>query len=114
MGGVVVFHERDILPWDRTLAGGQGSRLVQKRRQMMKVFRGTLCLCLVLVVWVGLIQAAEQEKEAPIADKKVPVIEVDNTAYDFGQVTQGEVVEHDFRVFNRGEAPLEIKKVQPG
>jgi hypothetical protein len=80
----------------------------------MKVLRGILCLCLVLAVWVGPIQAAEQEKKVPIADKKVPVIEVDNATYEFDQVTQGETVKHDFRVFNRGEAPLEIKSVKPG
>jgi hypothetical protein len=80
----------------------------------MKVFRGMLCLCLVLVVWVGLIQAAEEDKKAPIIAKEAPVIEVENATYDFDQVTQGEVVKHDFRVFNRGEAPLEIKSVKPG
>jgi len=87
----------------------------------MKVFRGMLCLCLVLVVWAGLIHAAEQDKkapiidkEAPIIDKEIPVIEVENATYEFDQVTQGEVVKHDFRVFNRGEAPLEIKSVKPG
>jgi hypothetical protein len=88
---------------------------------MMKVFRGMLCLCLVLVVWVGLIHAAGQDKKVPIidkdvpvADKEVPIIEVENANYEFDQVTQGEVVKHDFRVFNRGEAPLEIKSVKPG
>lgn len=44
----------------------------------------------------------------------VPVIEVEQPTYDFKQVSQGEVVKHDFRVFNRGEVSLEIKKVQPG
>jgi hypothetical protein len=80
----------------------------------MKVFRGILSLCLVLVVWVGLIQAAEQKKVAPVVDKKVPVIAVDEATHNFDQVTQGEVVKHDFRIFNRGEAPLEIKSVKPG
>jgi len=87
----------------------------------MRVFRGMLCLCLILVVWVGLIHAAGQDKkvpaidkDVPVTDKKVPVIEVENPNYDFDQVTQGEVVKHDFRVFNRGEAPLEIKSVKPG
>jgi len=94
----------------------------------MKVLRGMLCLCLVLVVWVGLIHAAGQDKKAPIVDKEVPVIEkkvpvvdkeapvieVENATYEFDQVTQGEVVKHDFRVFNRGKAPLEIKSVKPG
>jgi hypothetical protein len=81
---------------------------------MMKAMRGMLCLSLVLVVWVGLIQAAEQDKKAPVVDKKVPVIAVDIATYEFDQVTQGETVKHDFRVFNRGEAPLEIKSVKPG
>jgi hypothetical protein len=80
----------------------------------MKVIKGTLCLSLVLMVWVGLIQAAEQDSKAPIAAKEVPVIEVENATYDFDQVAQGDVVKHDFRVFNRGEAPLEIKSVKPG
>jgi hypothetical protein len=114
MAVAILFHERDVLPWDRNLCWGQWNRLLQKRRQTMKVLRGTLCLCLVLVVWVGLIQAADQKKEAPIAEKKVPVIEVDEATYNFDQVTQGDVVKHDFRVFNRGEAPLEIKSVKPG
>jgi len=73
----------------------------------MKVLKQILCHCLVLVVWVGLAQAAG-EKEA------VPVIEVEQPVYEFPQVTQGEVVKHDFRVFNRGNAPLEIKSVKPG
>lgn len=73
----------------------------------MRVLKGILCQCLVLMVWVGLSQAAG-EKEA------VPVIEVGEPTYDFHQVTQGEVVRHDFRVFNRGTAPLDIKNVKPG
>lgn len=63
--------------------------------------------CLILMVWVGVTQAAG-EKEA------VPVIQVEGAAYDFHQVKQGEVIKHDFRVFNRGNAPLEIKNVKPG
>jgi hypothetical protein len=73
----------------------------------MKRLKGFLCQCLVLTVWVALTQAAG-EKEA------IPVIEVEEPTYDFRQVTQGEVVKHDFRVFNRGNAPLEIKNVKPG
>jgi hypothetical protein len=73
----------------------------------MKVLKQILCHCLVLVVWVALAQAAG-EKEA------VPVIEVEQPVYEFPQVTQGEVVKHDFRVFNRGNAPLQIKSVKPG
>ena len=74
---------------------------------MTKWLKGILCLCLVLFVWVGLAQA-EGEKEA------IPVIEVEEPTYDFHQVTEGETIKHDFRVFNRGKAPLEIKSVKPG
>jgi hypothetical protein len=74
---------------------------------MMRMLKGMLYWCLVLMVWVGLSQAAG-EKEA------TPVIEVEEPTYDFHQVTQGEVVRHDFRVFNRGTAPLDIKNVKPG
>ena len=73
----------------------------------MKRLKGFLCQCLVLMVWVALTQAAG-EKEA------IPVIEVEDPNYNFRQVAQGEVVKHDFRVFNRGNAPLEIKNVKPG
>lgn len=73
----------------------------------MRVLKGMLYSCLVLMVWVGLSQAAG-EKEA------IPVIEVEEPTYNFHQVTQGDVVRHDFRVFNRGTAPLDIKNVKPG
>jgi len=43
-----------------------------------------------------------------------PVIEIDAPTHDFGQVTEGEIVKHDFRVLNRGGTALEIKHVKPG
>ena len=73
----------------------------------MRVLKQILCQCLVLVVWIGLAQAT-------VEDEAVPVIEVETPIYEFPQVTQGEVVKYDFRVFNRGSAPLEIKSVKPG
>ena len=74
---------------------------------MTKCLKGILCQCLVLMLWVGLSLAAG-EKEA------VPVIEVEDPTHDFQQVTEGATIKHDFRVFNRGKAPLEIKSVKPG
>ena len=74
---------------------------------MTKCLKGILCQCIVLMVWVGLSLAAG-EKEA------VPVIEVEEPTYDFHQVTEGETIKHDFRVFNRGNALLEIESVKPG
>jgi hypothetical protein len=73
----------------------------------MKVFRVLFLGCLVMMVSAGIPQAAEE-------NKPVPVIKIENAIYDFHQVSQGEIVKHDFRVFNRGSAPLEIKSVKPG
>ncbi len=53
-------------------------------------------------------------KPCPAGKDKVPVIELDTTTYEFGRVSEGEVVTHDFKVFNRGNAVLEIKQVKPG
>lgn len=74
---------------------------------MMRFVGAMLLGCLVLMAVAGFTQAAE-EQEA------VAAIEIEEPAYDFRQVSQGEVVKHDFRVFNRGSAPLEIKSVKPG
>ncbi|OEU47344.1 MAG: hypothetical protein BA872_00675 [Desulfobacterales bacterium C00003060] len=73
----------------------------------MRVIGAMLWGCLALIVMAGFAQSAE-EKEA------IPIIKVEMPTYDFRQVSQGEVVKHDFRVFNRGSAPLEIKNVRPG
>ena len=62
---------------------------------------------LVVIVWAGYTPAGA-DKEA------LPIIEVEMPTYDFGRAPQGEVVKHDFRVFNRGAAPLDIKSVKPG
>jgi hypothetical protein len=80
---------------------------------MMRLLKQILCQCLVLIVWIGLAQAAAEKEAVPVKDA-VPVIEIEEPTYEFPQVTQGEVVKHDFRVFNRGNAPLEIKSVKPG
>jgi hypothetical protein len=73
----------------------------------MRVSKIIVLVCISIMVGAGIIQA-EEEKKA------VPIIEVEHLIYDFGQVNQGEIVKHDFRVFNRGSAPLKIKSVKPG
>jgi len=40
-------------------------------------------------------------------------IKVETDTYDFGRVLQGDVVTHDFMVFNIGTAPLTIEGVRP-
>ena len=43
-----------------------------------------------------------------------PKIVLQEVAYDFGEVLEGTVVEHAFKVFNQGDQILEIKDVRPG
>ena len=72
---------------------------------MKRVFKTVLLALLVTTMSAGFSLAKEDA---------APVIEVDQATYDFKEVSQGEIVKHDFRVFNRGEGSLEIKKVKPG
>jgi len=58
------------------------------------------------MLWAGLARA-QGEKEL------APVIEVETPIHDFDQVVQGEIVTHDFQVFNRGNAALTIQRVSP-
>jgi len=43
-----------------------------------------------------------------------PSMFLPESAFDFGDVDEGRVVEHTFRVLNKGNQPLEIRKVNPG
>ncbi len=77
----------------------------------MRIRGAIFCVWLVLMSGLCLAQTGEEaskEKEA------VPVIEVETPTFDFNQVQEGTEVKNDFRVFNRGTAPLEIKSVKPG
>ena len=68
-----------------------------------KDIRILLVTGLLLAIWTG-----------PSWAQEGPAIEIDAPTHDFGQVTEGEIVKHDFRVLNRGGTTLEIKHVSPG
>jgi hypothetical protein len=71
--------------------------------ERLKDIRILLITGMLLIIWAGLSGAQEG-----------PVIEIDAPTHNFGQVTEGEIVKHDFRVLNRGWTTLEIKHVKPG
>lgn len=48
----------------------------------------------------------------PGADSAAAVLEIENDSYDFGEVKEGEKVEHEFTFTNTGSEPLIISKVQ--
>jgi hypothetical protein len=43
-----------------------------------------------------------------------PQMVMEEAYFDFGEVKEGDVVSHTFRVFNRGDQPLQIEKVKRG
>jgi hypothetical protein len=78
---------------------------------MIKFVKAVLILVLFAVVWMGSVYGAE---EGATEQAAAPLIVLNEPIYHFGEVSEGEVVKHDFRVLNNGTAPLEIKKVKPG
>lgn len=67
--------------------------------------------CFFLVFWSGLARSAEDAGQGQAGG---PIMVLEESTHDFGRVSEGEVVIHDFRVVNKGTAPLEIKNVKPG
>ena len=58
-----------------------------------------------------------QTKDGPPANdskKETSKIQFADPVYDFGKVSSGEVVKHEFVFTNIGTATLEIKDVRPG
>lgn len=47
-------------------------------------------------------------------DIQGPKMVLEELKFDFGEVKEGEVISHAFRVLNQGDQPLEIRKVKPG
>ena len=43
-----------------------------------------------------------------------PILQLQETNYNFGEVEEGAVVSHDFKMSNPGTEVLEIKEVKPG
>jgi hypothetical protein len=51
---------------------------------------------------------------SPAQPPSGPSIVLPERSFDFREVKEGEAVEHTFRVLNKGNQPLEVKKVNPG
>ena len=56
-------------------------------------------------------QKAEEKAEAE-QEKKFPKMSFEEEVYDFGTITAGETVEHEFTFENTGEAPLVISNAK--
>ena len=71
------------------------------RKSSLVVF--LLAMCLILGIWTA---AAQENKE--------PIMVMEEKSFDFKEVKEGEVLEHVFKVLNKGDRDLKIIKVQPG
>ena len=70
------------------------------------MFARLFSVFVVLMLWAGWVQGEEKKDVAPRMEVETPM-------YEFTQVVQGEVLRHDFRVFNKGNAELTLEKVSP-
>ncbi len=60
------------------------------------------------------VPAFAQEKEAAKETGPAPKLVIDSLSHNFGEVKAGKSLTHTFKVKNRGNADLEIVKVEPG
>jgi hypothetical protein len=51
---------------------------------------------------------------ASAQEKQGPRMILEEERFDSGEVKEGEVISHSFKVLNQGDQPLEIKNVKPG
>ena len=51
---------------------------------------------------------------APAQEIKAPKMVLEEQEFDFKEVKEGEVINHTFKVLNKGDETLKIIKVRPG
>ena len=69
-----------------------------------------LAVCLAAFGFIS--QAQTTTNTNPTTDKAPEVIELKETAYDFGKIQQGRPVTHNFELVNTGKEPLILENVQ--
>mgnify|MGYP001061285203 CR=1 FL=1 len=60
------------------------------------------------------VNQSQVKQTIEIETLKHPCVFLPTNVYQFNKVVEGTVLNHEFIVHNKGEAPLEIKKVKPG
>ncbi|MDD5205518.1 MAG: DUF1573 domain-containing protein [Desulfobacterales bacterium] len=73
----------------------------------MKICRLALVLAAAFLVHLNAVPAECSDKVSG------PLIQLSERNHDFGEVDEGALLEHTFKVFNRGDQPLHIDKVSP-
>ncbi|MBA7678655.1 hypothetical protein ES703_86933 [subsurface metagenome] len=78
---------------------------LDKCRRMKKVLYGTFFL--IFLISLNLSTGWAQQAIGPRMVIEKPL-------FDAQQVKEGEIIRHSFTVLNKGDQPLQIKRVQPG
>ena len=67
-----------------------------------------------LLLIAGLLSLAIWGETVPAQEHKGPRVAVEGREFDFKEVKEGAVLEHTFKVLNKGDEPLKIISVRPG
>lgn len=67
----------------------------------------------ILLFFVSVTFAQEAKVQSPVIKADGPVLTLEKTTHDFGDIYQGDVVEHTFKFTNTGNQPLMITNIQP-
>jgi hypothetical protein len=43
-----------------------------------------------------------------------PKMVIEERSFDYKEISEGDILKHTFIIMNRGDQPLEIKRVKPG
>lgn len=65
-----------------------------------------------LVMFVSAAFAQEAKPQAPVIKADGPILTLEKNTHDFGDIYQGDVVEHTFKFTNTGNQPLLITNIQ--
>jgi hypothetical protein len=66
----------------------------------------------ILLFFVSVAFAQEAKVETPVIKADGPVLTLEKNTHDFGDIYQGDVVEHTFKFTNTGNQPLLITNIQ--
>jgi hypothetical protein len=78
---------------------------IMREEYMKKILYGTFFL----ITWIIVTLTAGFAQQFP-----GPKMVLNEKYFNAQSVKEGQIIEHTFTVFNKGDRPLEIKKVQPG
>ena len=67
-----------------------------------------------LLLVLGLISIAVWGEMVLAQEHKGPRLAVEGREFDFKEVKEGVVLEHTFKILNKGDEPLKILSVRPG